>query len=530
MKVFGQSIWSCCGLKTPAPEVVVLSFTVILLFFSSAARSSAVGIIDIPQTGQTTVYTAGDDGDQQAGVAWPSPRFRENRDGRENGDGTVTDILTGLVWLKNANCFGMQTWANALNAANTLNSGECGLTDGSVAGAWRLPNVNELENLINEGASTLTWLNGQGFTDVQSNYYWSSTTHTKDTVGAWTVWYSVKAFAKTGKLFVWPVRAGTRPPAELWKTGQTTSYAAKDDGDLERGVAWPSPRFANNGDGTVTDNLTGLIWLKNPDCFGSRTWAGALNAANTLNHGECGLTDGSVAGAWRLPNIKELRSLIDYSRYFPALPAGNPFIGLSVFYWSSSTPVGYTDSAWTVDMTDGDVFGGQKSAPHYHVWPVRGGFVNSKPTIGTLTPSSVTTSGGAGQTFTAVYKDANGYADLKTVDFLVSPTGSGANAIWARYITATNELRLYNDAGAKLLAAHCTPGVAGTLQNSQGKINCGATTVTGSGKNLTVKWRVIPKAGFVDALTPKKLKMKAVDNAGATYGWKVKGSWLILNP
>ena len=47
------------------------------------------------------------------------------------------------------------------------------------------------------------------------------------------------------------------------KTGQTTSYATGDDGDLEKGLAWPNPRFTDNEDGTVTDNLTGLIWLKN---------------------------------------------------------------------------------------------------------------------------------------------------------------------------------------------------------------------------------------------------------------------------
>ena len=56
-----------------------------------------------------------------------------------------------------------------------------------------------------------------------------------------------------------PVTAGA--PAPVAKTGQTTSFASGDDGDLQEGVASPSPRFTNNGDGTVTDNLTGLIWL-----------------------------------------------------------------------------------------------------------------------------------------------------------------------------------------------------------------------------------------------------------------------------
>ncbi len=54
--------------------------------------------------------------------------------------------------------------------------------------------------------------------------------------------------------------AGT---VDLPRTGQTTSYATGDDGDLQVGVDWPLPRFTDNNNGTVTDNLTGLIWLKN---------------------------------------------------------------------------------------------------------------------------------------------------------------------------------------------------------------------------------------------------------------------------
>jgi hypothetical protein len=80
------------------------------------------------------------------------------------------------------------------------------------------------------------------------------------------------------------------------KTGQTTSYGARDDGALQKGVAWPTPRLTDNGNGTVTDNLTGLIWMKNAIAFGIKTWADALTAANTLASGSGGLTDGSQAG------------------------------------------------------------------------------------------------------------------------------------------------------------------------------------------------------------------------------------------
>jgi len=162
------------------------------------------------------------------------------------------------------------------------------------------------------------------------------------------------------------------------QTGQTATEPlnpapAGSDGALQRGVAWPSPRFTDNGDGTVTDNLTGLIWLKNANCFDLRNWATALTDANGLASGSCGLTDGSSAGDWRLPNVRELQSLIDYGRFGPALPAGHPFTGVQANnYWSSSTGAQFTIFAWSVDLFDGIAFAGDKVGAGY-VWPVRGG-------------------------------------------------------------------------------------------------------------------------------------------------------------
>jgi hypothetical protein len=130
------------------------------------------------------------------------------------------------------------------------------------------------------------------------------------------------------------------PPAPLPKTGQTTPWYAGDDGSLQKGVPWPNPRFTDNDDGTVTDNLTGLIWLKNASTFDLSDWNEALSAANTLASGMNGLTDGCQAGDWRLPNIRELQSLIDFSQNNPALPVGHPFTNVNVdylFYWSSTS-------------------------------------------------------------------------------------------------------------------------------------------------------------------------------------------------
>jgi hypothetical protein len=157
------------------------------------------------------------------------------------------------------------------------------------------------------------------------------------------------------------------------KTGQTTSYATGDDGALQKGVAWPNPRFTDNSNGTVTDNLSGLIWLKNANCFGNQTWANALATANTLNSGECGLNDGSAEGAWRLPNIKELQSLVDFGRSIPALPSVHPFSGVqSSNYWSSTSNAGDTSYAWGLGLGVGFVYRDGKAFGCF-VWPVRGG-------------------------------------------------------------------------------------------------------------------------------------------------------------
>ena len=136
------------------------------------------------------------------------------------------------------------------------------------------------------------------------------------------------------------------------------------------------PRFTDNGDGTVTDNLTGLIWLKDANCFLHETWFSALVVVSTLATGECGLSDGSVAASWRLPNVKELQSLIDFGQHSPALPPGHPFTadvwGFGT-YWSSTTDAFGPYCAWIVSLFDGYAYGGMGKATAWQVWPVRGG-------------------------------------------------------------------------------------------------------------------------------------------------------------
>jgi hypothetical protein len=182
---------------------------------------------------------------------------------------------------------------------------------------------------------------------------------------------------------------------KLPKTGQMTCYDSSgtvmsctntgQDGDLQKGVAWPNPRFSTNGDTSITDNLTGIVWAPNgnlmsmrdphwekqgPASDGTVTWQHALdyvaklNAENYLGHND-----------WRLPNSKELRSLVNNAQLNTAAWLNNQgFTNAQAgdFYWSSTSFVNNAVRAWVVDMTYGNTNYFNKSNNHY-VWPVRGG-------------------------------------------------------------------------------------------------------------------------------------------------------------
>jgi hypothetical protein len=148
------------------------------------------------------------------------------------------------------------------------------------------------------------------------------------------------------------------------QTGQKISYAAGDDGNLRIGKPWPAPRFADNGDGTVTDRLTGLMWTKNANqANGTLDWEEALLKSAACAEG--GYTD------WRLPNRNELESLIDLGSVHPALPSGHPFANVKAnYYWSSTTTANGEDNAWILHFYIGMVTNGDKGGSHY-VWYVR---------------------------------------------------------------------------------------------------------------------------------------------------------------
>jgi hypothetical protein len=183
-----------------------------------------------------------------------------------------------------------------------------------------------------------------------------------------------------------------QPLAQPATSGQTLCYnttgsviacaGTSQDGELQRGVA---RSFTDNGDGTITDNVTGLMWEKLSDdgtihdWNDAYTWANAFTKVSTLN-------STSFAGYddWRVPNLVELETLrnlgaVDpatYSSFYTGCAPGCTVTTCSCTrstnYWSSSTYADTPSYAWNVDFYDGDNVAPGKTTTNY-VRAVRSG-------------------------------------------------------------------------------------------------------------------------------------------------------------
>ena len=249
-----------------------------------------------------------------------------------------------------------------------------------------------------------------------------------------------------------PASAGT---VALPRTGQATSSAAGDDGAVKAGMVAPSPRFSANGDQTLTDRLTGLVWSSNADtpappglCGGpgiDRTWQQALDHVACLNaNAYLGRTD------WRLPNLNELETLSDAGAADAvAALAGAGFTGVRNEYWSSTTEKGAPSFAWGVDMRDGEVFSAEKGDAllPLSVWPVRGGEGGSPPPARTpRTGQTVRNAAGDDGDLTA---GVPWHSPRFAVNADQSVTDKLTRLVWGR------------DAGTPLLAGGGSPCAAG---------------------------------------------------------------------
>lgn len=161
------------------------------------------------------------------------------------------------------------------------------------------------------------------------------------------------------------------------QTGQTRCYddegrlipcgGSGQDACYRKGQTWPSPRFLVQGE-QIEDRLTGLVWSRdaNPSGF-PLTWQEALDFVAGLN-GEIWLG----ASDWRLPNRRELHSLLSFQTRRPALPEGHPFSGVfPSWYWTSTSLARAPTHAWYVNLDGARSFYGGKDQS-FLVWPVRG--------------------------------------------------------------------------------------------------------------------------------------------------------------
>jgi hypothetical protein len=261
----------------------------------------------LPDTGQVQDYTAtpGEDADYLINP----PAYRDN------GDGTVTDLVTGLIWQQQDG--GELTYASAASYCQGLAL--------AVQRDWRLPSSQELFTIVDH--DRLPALDPSIFTYTNAEYWWTANELAGDSTRAWVV----NAGGGTG----------AHPKTETISAGGSKRFHVR----CVRGAPPADPdRLADNGDGTVSAPSTGLIWQQ-AEYGPAVKWEDALRYCESLSLGN--------SANWRLPNVKELRSLSDDTLVRPSLDTGLFPAARAGRYWSSTTQSGRDRSAWFVDFTSG---------------------------------------------------------------------------------------------------------------------------------------------------------------------------------
>ncbi|MGK5090930.1 DUF1566 domain-containing protein [Deltaproteobacteria bacterium TL4] len=278
----------------------------------------------IPDTGQTISYTStlGEDHDYLLN----EPSYTDN------DDGTITDNITGLIWQKEDDNT-KRTWSEAQDYCNSLNLAS--FSD------WQLPSKKTLMRIVNYRTYNSS-INEAYFSKTKSSdYYWTASNYI--------------AFSNTA----WVIDFGS---GVVYSSHMSLNNYVRC---VRNGVS-EFTLFTDNSDGTVTDNLSGLMWQKENDYYTKISWGESLSYCENLSLG--GKTD------WRLPNIKELESITNDSEFNPAIESTYFPNTYSSKYWSSTTFIftaGMTQS-WFVDFYYGFVERSEKTDTN-HVKCVRGG-------------------------------------------------------------------------------------------------------------------------------------------------------------
>src|SRR5213593_3490672 len=364
-------------------------------------------------TGQTTCWDSngnvipcagtGEDGDLREGAPLAYV---------DNGDGTVTDVTTGLMWEKLSHDgtvhddHNTYTWANAISGhVATLNR-----TNFARHNDWRLPNVRELlsivtyQNLLPTVAPAFDnhCSSGCSVTSCSCTFSGDTWTSTSEADSPWNTWFvdfqdgQVGAGLEHGTGPVRAVRDGSGG-CPLPATGQTTCWDSSgnaiscagtgEDGEDRKGAPLA---YDDNGNGTVTDLNTGLVWEKVSDDGTVHDKDNLYSWANAFTGRVATLNATSFAGHtdWRLPNVRELQSIVNYQSSNPMVSSafktncapGCPATGCSCTasgnYWSSTSSVSSPSRAWFVSFRYGNVdafsSSGSKSVAAF-VRAVRGG-------------------------------------------------------------------------------------------------------------------------------------------------------------
>lgn len=294
-----------------------------LFFYSLQIKAQTVykSMLRLPDTGQIVSYTTtfGEDNDFNI---YP-PLFIQNN------NGTVIDSITGLVWQKLDG--GEMTIENATIYCDTLTLGNYN--------NWRLPNAHEAFSILNHQLVNPA-LNVQIFTTTAAEYWWTSDRQANDSSKVW-------ATNAGGGI-------GNHPKSETISAGGPKKFHVRAVRDAIPPVAIPN-QYTDNGNNTITDHLTDLIWQKAP-FSDSLSWEQSLTYADTLT--TAGFND------WRLPNIKELQSLNDETRINPSINSTYFNVTNVNKYWSSTTLPNQTAKAWYLNTQFGVTTYDNKTVKH----------------------------------------------------------------------------------------------------------------------------------------------------------------------